>query len=121
MNTEATKSKARVLIALKKFQDLHKLVNTVRKKQTSGVLLKRDIKKIWKWSKKLKDISEKLELRPKDSDLWEELGDLYDKPEVKFKKQAIFAYEHAAKVVFRLECSIAHGLLYYWAWIFILP
>ena len=111
MNTEATKSKARVLIALKKFDDLQKLVNTVRKKQSSGgVSLEREVKKLLKCSKKLKDISEKLELRPKDPELWEYLGDVYDKPEVKFKKQAIFAYENAAKYATTQE---KRGNMYY--------
>ena len=50
-----------------------------------------------KRSKNLQQISEKLELRPKDPELWEQLGDLYDKSQVKFKKQAIFAYENALK------------------------
>ena len=58
---------------------------------------KKEIKKIWKLSKKLKELDEKLELRPKDPDLWEEIGDLYDKPQIKFKRLAIKAYENAVK------------------------
>ena len=74
---------------------MHKLVKNVLNKNNSS--FKKEIKKIWKLSKKLKELGEKLELRPKDPDLWEEIGDLYDKPQIKFKSKAISAYENAIK------------------------
>ena len=97
LNADLTRCRVRLLLADKSYDEIRKICAKVSRQENKRSIIKKEMKKFLQLVKKIKDVEEKLLVRTKDSLLWEELGDFYDKSLVKFRQKAIQAYEQSLK------------------------
>lgn len=94
LNEEATWCKLRIFFADKAYNELFRVVKTV-KRQSRNQFFKEEVRRFSKLSRKLQKVDHELELKGNDAKLWESRGDLLDSPLIKFKKRAVKSYNKA--------------------------